>query len=126
MGVLRKTKTVDVILKEFNLGSAAISAKKLIDRLDSTFNKTTIYRVLEKLEDDGVLHSFLGKNGLKWYAKCNSCSANKHNDLHPHFQCLDCGKVDCIAVRITLPKIPNRKIEVSQLLIQGKCEDCYV
>lgn len=124
MGVLRKTKTIDVILKEFNLGSTAISAKILIDRLDSKFNKTTIYRVLEKLEDDGVLHSFLDKNGLRWYAKCNGCSSNKHFDLHPHFQCLACGKVDCLDVQIKLPKIPNRKIEASHLLIQGKCDTC--
>ncbi|MGI9531261.1 Fur family transcriptional regulator, partial [Lutimonas sp.] len=96
------------------------------ENLGSQFNKTTIYRVLDKLEDDGVLHSFLGNNGLKWYAKCHDCSANKHNDLHPHFQCLDCGKVDCLSVKVTLPKIPNRKIEVSQLLIQGKCEECLV
>ncbi|WP_339704730.1 transcriptional repressor [uncultured Kriegella sp.] len=126
MGVIRKTKAVEVLLNEFNNSPVAISAKKLIDRLGTTFNKTTIYRVLDKLEDDGVLHSFLGKEGHKWYAKCNGCTAAEHEDLHPHFQCLSCGKVDCLTVRVSLPEIPNRKIEVSQLLIQGKCEECVV
>ena len=125
MGVIRRTKSVEALLNEFNKSSSAISAKKLIESLGSDFNKTTIYRVLDKLEDDGVLHSFLGRNGLKWYAKCNDCSSNNHSDLHLHFQCLDCGKVDCLAVSVILPKIPNRKIEVSQLLIQGKCETCF-
>jgi Fur family ferric uptake transcriptional regulator len=114
------------LLNEFNNSSSAISAITLIERLGSKFNKTTIYRVLDKLEEDGVLHSFLGKNGLKWYAKCNDCSANKHSDVHPHFQCSDCGKVDCLtAFNVTIPKLPNREIEVSQLLIQGKCEECF-
>ena len=126
MGVIRKTKAVEVLLNEFNTRAVAISAKTLIDQLRTTFNKTTIYRVLDKLEDDGVLHSFLGKDGLKWYAKCHGCTATEHQDLHPHFQCLNCGKVECLAVSVTLPKIPNRKIEVSQLLIQGKCETCFV
>jgi Fur family ferric uptake transcriptional regulator len=126
MGIVRKTKAVEVLLNEFNMNSVAISAKNLINKLDATFNKTTIYRVLEKLEDDGVLHSFLGKDGLKWYAKCNGCSAAEHKDLHPHFQCLSCGKVDCLSVSVTLPNIPNRTIEFSQLLIQGKCETCAV
>lgn len=126
MGIIRKTKAVEVLLNEFNTSEEAISAKKLIKKLDTTFNKTTIYRVLDKLEDDGVLHSFLGKDGLKWYAKCNGCSAAAHKDLHPHFQCLSCGKVDCLSVSVTLPEIPNRKIEISQLLIQGTCEACYV
>lgn len=125
MGVIRKTKSVEVLLNEFDSTNEAISVKKLIEQLDSEFNKTTIYRVLDKLEDDGVLHSFLGKDGLKWYAKCNGCSASKHKDLHPHFQCLNCGKVECLSAEVTLPEIPNRKIEVSQLLIQGTCETCY-
>ncbi|MBU3012708.1 transcriptional repressor [Polaribacter vadi] len=124
MGIIRKTKSVEVLMNEFKNSSSAISAKQLINQLSSQFNKTTIYRVLDKLEDDGVLHSFLGKEGIKWYAKCNGCSTTEHNDLHPHFQCLDCGKVDCIPTTVTLPKIPNRQIEVTQLLIQGKCESC--
>ncbi|WP_024480993.1 Fur family transcriptional regulator [Cellulophaga baltica] len=126
MGIIRKTKAVENLLQEFSKSGTAISAKLLIERLKSKFNKTTIYRVLDKLEDDGVLHSFLGKDGLKWYAKCHGCTAIEHQDLHPHFQCLDCGKVECLAVSVTLPKIPNRKIEVSQLLLQGKCETCFV
>ena len=126
MGVIRKTKAVEVLLNEFSTGSVAISAKALIEQLGDTFNKTTIYRVLDKLEDDGVLHSFLGKDGLKWYAKCNGCNSKEHKDVHPHFQCLQCGKVDCLPVHVSLPEIPNRKIEISQLLIQGKCEACFV
>ena len=124
MGIIRKTKSVEVLLNEFNNNSSAISVTKLVTKLNSRFNKTTISRVLDKLEDDGVLHSFLGKNGLKWYAKCNGCSADKHKDLHPHFQCLDCGKVDCLSFNIEIPKISNRKIEFSQFLIQGQCEEC--
>ena len=124
MGVIRKTKSVEAILNEFNNSTVAISAKNLIERLIGQFNKTTIYRVLDKLEEDGILHSFLGKNGLKWYAKCNNCSAHEHKDVHPHFQCIDCGKMDCLAVGVTIPAIPNRKVVVSQVLIQGVCEDC--
>jgi Fur family ferric uptake transcriptional regulator len=120
MGIIRKTKSVEVLLNEFNNNSSAISVTKLVTKLNSRFNKTTIYRVLDKLEDDGVLHSFLGKNGLKWYAKCNGCTA----DIHPHFQCLDCGKVDCLSFNIETPVIPNRKVNLAQFLIQGQCDEC--
>jgi len=126
MGIIRKTKSVESILNEFKTNTEAISAKKLIEQLDYKFNKTTIYRVLDKLEEDGVLHSFLGKNGLKWYAKYKDCSSNNHQYVHPHFQCSYCGKVDCLDVSIRIPKIPNRKIEFSQLLIQGKCQECII
>ena len=125
MGILRKTKSVTLILDEFEGQSTAISAISLTERLHLKMNKTTIYRILDKLEDDGFLHSFLGKNGHKWYAKCSGCSSNEHHDIHPHFQCLDCEKVDCLSTDIIIPNIPNRKINVSQILLQGTCEDCF-
>ncbi|MBU2938500.1 transcriptional repressor [Lacinutrix sp. C3R15] len=126
MGVLRKTKSVEIVLHEFAKDSSAISVITLVERLGSKMNKTTVYRILNKLEDDGVLHSFLGKNGHKWYAKCNGCSATVHQDIHPHFQCISCGKVDCLDINVVIPEIKNRKVEVSQILLQGKCEECYI
>ncbi len=124
MGIIRKTKSVEMLLDEFEENSKAISVIDLIQRLHVELNKTTIYRVLDKLEDDGVLHSFLGVNGNKWYAKCTGCTGAKHIDVHPHFQCLDCGKVDCLSMDVQIPKIPNRYITASHVLIQGKCEEC--
>ncbi|WP_196893878.1 Fur family transcriptional regulator [Aureivirga marina] len=126
MGIIRKTQSVEVLLNEFQEKSNAISAIELIKRLSSQINKTTVYRVLDKLEDDGVLHSFLDNSGIKWYAKCNDCSKAGHTDMHPHFQCVSCGKVDCLSIEVTIPPIPNREIEVSQILIQGRCESCNV
>ena len=125
MGVLRKTKSVDILLNEFAEDSSAISVIALVEKLHSQMNKTTVYRILNKLEEDGVVHSFLGKNGHKWYAKCHNCSSAIHHDIHPHFQCVSCGKVDCLDIKVMIPEIPNRKVEVSQILLQGKCEDCY-
>ncbi|OSY89271.1 transcriptional regulator [Tenacibaculum holothuriorum] len=124
MGIIRKTQSVERLLNEFEKSSEAISAKELIERLNSKMNKTTIYRVLDRLEDDGILHSFLGINGIKWYAKCNNCTKVAHTDKHPHFQCINCGKVDCLPFHVNIPKIPNREILFSQILIQGKCEVC--
>lgn len=125
MGVLRKTKSVEIVLKEFDENSSAVSVITLVERLRSEMNKTTVYRILNKLEDDGIVHSFLGKNGHKWYAKCHNCSSVVHKDIHPHFQCIICGKVDCIDVNVVIPEIANRKVEISQILLQGKCESCY-
>tara|TARA_B100001142_G_scaffold121754_1_gene123694 strand:- start:1279 stop:1659 length:381 start_codon:yes stop_codon:yes gene_type:complete len=124
MGIKRKTQAVSLILDEFSKGSNAISAIELIKRLNKKINKTTVYRLLDKLQDDGLLHCFLDFNGVKWFAKCKCCSKTKHQDLHPHFQCTDCGSVDCLEINITIPEIPNRKIINSHLLVLGKCDLC--
>ena len=87
-------------------------------------NKTTVYRILDKLMDDGVVHSFIGNGGLKWYAKCQNCSCNTHNDVHPHFQCKKCGEVKCLPVIFTIPPINGYKVESINLLMVGECINC--
>ncbi|MFD0963273.1 Fur family transcriptional regulator [Pseudofulvibacter geojedonensis] len=124
MGVIRKTKSVQTLLTIFENNSQAISVVNLINQLSEEMNKTTIYRILDRLENDGVVHSFLGKEGLKWYAKCHGCSSANHIDLHPHFQCQECGKVECVSMNVSIPTIPNKKINSSQLLLVGMCENC--
>ena len=125
MGIVRKTKSLELVLNEFQSLKTAISVIDLIKKLNSKLNKTTIYRILEKLEDDGIVHSFLGKNGIKWYAKCRNCSKSNHSDVHPHFECIDCGKIDCLTVKVKIPSIPNREVRSSQILFQGICESCF-
>ena len=125
MGIVRKTKSLELVLNEFQSLKTAISVIDIIKKLNSKLNKTTIYRILEKLEDDGIVHSFLGKNGIKWYAKCRNCSKSNHSDVHPHFECIDCGKIDCLTVEVKIPSIPNREVRSSQILFQGICESCF-
>ena len=125
MGIVRKTKSLELVLNEFQSLTAAISVIDLIKKLNSKLNKTTIYRILEKLEDDGIVHSFLGKNGIKWYAKCRNCSKSNHSDVHPHFECIDCGKIDCLTVEVQIPTIPIREVRSSQILFRGICEACF-
>ena len=124
MGIIKQTQYLKRILNEFEKEPKALSTVDLIERLRKDHNKTTIYRVLDRLEDDGVLHSFQGTDGVKFYAKCHGCSKSRHSDIHPHFQCVSCGKMDCLDVRVSIPKVPNRKVLSSQLILQGHCENC--
>ena len=124
MKIIRKTKSVELLVNLFQNSPNALSVVELTDRLKDDMNKTTIYRILEKLEQDGVVHSFIGIEGLKWYAKCTACSAKNHIDTHPHFHCQSCGKLDCVKTEIHIPTIPNRKIDFAQIILVGTCEKC--
>ena len=48
MGVVRKTKSIELLLNEFKTQKTAISTIELIKRLKAKLNKTTIYRMLRK------------------------------------------------------------------------------
>ncbi len=124
MSIKRKTKSVNRILSIFEHGYEALSVVELVQQLKDEMNKTTVYRILERLEKEGTIHSFSGTNGLKWYARCQNCTTHQHNDLHPHFECNNCGKVECLDVNITIPKMNNRYIESANIMLKGQCTDC--
>jgi len=126
MGVLRKTKSIALILGEFTSETIAIPVNDLINRLSLKINKSTVYRVLEKLEDDNILYSFIAASGAKYYSRCRCTSIEKLTHIHPHFECTGCGKIDCLEMKIEIPKIPDRNIFSSQFLFQGKCEYCSI
>ena len=124
MGIVRKTKSVEALLEVFKQSEHAISVVDLVRQVKQDMNKTTVYRILDRFEQDGIVHSFLGKNGLRWYAKCQSCSSDHHIDLHPHFQCENCGKIECLDTNFSIPSISNHTVESAQLLLIGRCEEC--
>lgn len=122
MGIIRKTKSVKILLEIFEHTEEALSGIDLIERLQGKMNKTTVYRILARLEDEGMLHSFKDEKGLKWYAKGGG--ASQHTSLHPHFQCRNCGKIECLDLNISIPSLPKRKIYSAEFLLIGICEDC--
>ena len=126
MGIIRKTKAVATVLQIFEEESESKSVVHLIGLVKNKMNKTTVYRILDRLERDGIIHSFNGKDGLKWYAKCEGCSANHHSDKHPHFQCTKCDKVECLSVEIKIPSIKNHKVDSTDIFLMGQCEVCSV
>ena len=124
MGIVRKTKAVNTVLNIFEHNNEAKSVVNLIELVKGEMNKTTVYRILDRLEQDGTIHCFNGKDGLKWYAKCNGCSENHHYDLHPHFQCNNCDKVECLSLEVKIPTLKNHKVDTTDILLMGQCSDC--
>ncbi len=123
MGVVRKTKSVNRLLHAFDQCETAISTIALVEQFKTEMNKSTVYRILDRLEIEGTLHSFIGKDGLRWYALTH-CSHTNPSDIHPHFQCNECGKTECLPISISIPEVYKYNIESAALLLTGKCKNC--
>ena len=124
MGIVRKTKTVSLLQNVFESSEKALSVVQLVDQMIYAMNKTTVYRILDRLEKEGLVHSFFGKDGLKWYAKKATCCSTKSTGTHQHFQCNHCGTIECLDVNISIPQLDNRYISSTKILIQGTCPSC--
>jgi len=124
MGGLRKTKSVEVLLSLFEGDNVAWSAVDLVGHLGKFMNKTTVYRILDRFESEGIVHSFVDKEGLRWYAKSNVCSAGQHKDNHPHFRCKKCGKVKCLSIEFSISSDSSYVIDDAEIFLVGVCPEC--
>ena len=125
MGISRKTKTVKLLIECFKQKNSALSVVELVSKFKGQMNKTTVYRILNRLEESGHLHSFMDRNGLKRYAKGDQrIKSEKKPILHPHFLCELCGISTCLPIEINKPSIPKVTINSSNQLFLGFCNDC--
>ena len=125
MSISRKTRAVELVLELFREKKYALPVVDIVSIFANRMNKTTVYRILQRLEDSGILHSFMDKEGLKRYAKGDQRKSNSSNQIiHPHFLCDDCGISICLPLEISTPSIPNYTINSSDHLYSGQCQDC--
>lgn len=91
-------------------------------------NRTTIYRNLDRLCEQGELMRYKEPNQDAWYYQYSE--EHQHCDQHIHAQCSECGKIFHLENDFVddfeekLHKFYGLDINASKTMIVGKCEDC--
>ena len=89
--------------------------------------KSTIYRLISKLTESGVVKRFSGETGrifMYQYISCEHCSA------HLHMKCVDCGKILHMNNKVSenilnnIMQDNNFSVDDAQTILLGKCSDC--
>jgi Fur family ferric uptake transcriptional regulator len=115
-----KTEIQELILSS----KSALSHTEIQKQLIGLCDRVTIYRVLERLTDDGLIHKVVNVDGVVKYAGCHNCS-EKHNHNHIHFSCQKCKSVTCledVEPSFKLPK--NYKVSEVNFTLSGLCPQC--
>lgn len=126
MKQIRNTNAKTEILNIITNSEVALSHADIQKKVGDLCNRVTIYRVLERLENEGNIHKITNVDGVVNFAKCNhSCDNDEHSHDHIHFNCEKCNTVICIehiAPKINLPE--NFTISNYNLVISGICPKC--
>jgi Fur family ferric uptake transcriptional regulator len=97
----------------------ALLARRAKEELDSV----TLYRVLEWLTGNELVHRIAGA-GQVWRF---SAGAGHHTHEHAHFQCTKCEQLTCVT-EVALPrkiKLPDGfQTQEIDFLIKGTCPKC--
>lgn len=89
------------------------------------FDQSTIYRGLTELSDAGLLARLDLGDGTRRFELLH----DEHSGIseHPHFLCVDCGKIQCLA-DFTFQLSPKRGATklggITEVLVKGHCAAC--
>lgn len=115
-----------MVLEHIMGQNVAVSQPELEKTLGKKVDRVTLYRTLSTFEEKGILHKIMDTNGIANYAICHAnCSSQQHHDEHLHFNCVQCKKVYCLAIKIPKTTVPNGfTMNAIQLMASGICERC--
>lgn len=123
---IRNTVARQRILDIIRSNNVAISHAMLQEKMEGSCDRVTIYRVLERLVKEDLIHRIVNINGVVNYAACKICEhTEKHEHQHIHFSCVNCGTVNCITEKPISIELPKNYLPTEyQLTIAGYCPAC--
>lgn len=125
---LRTTLARLAVLAQLDAAAAPLTHAELAEALaPQGFDRATIYRNLIDLTEAGLLlRTELGDHLWRFETRR---AGGEHASQHPHFVCVDCGEVSCLAdINVDISPSPGSKRsvigELTEVLLKGRCERC--
>ena len=121
---LRSTAARRQVLASFLAAGRALSHREIVNLLFG-LDRVTVFRSLKNLKKAHLVHSVQGIDGTLRYVlnqpKNRGCPGG-----HPHFLCLRCGRMLCLAnQRLATVRVPEgAKVYGKQFLVYGACASC--
>ena len=126
MKTSRNTIAKTTILETIARSSVALSQIEIQNILNGLCDRVTIYRVLDRLVSEDVIHKIATPDGTVKYASCNHNQDNhQHTHNHVHFSCEKCKSVTCldsVEPVFVLPK--NYVVRQLNFSMSGLCPNC--
>lgn len=124
MKITRNTVAKTEIKKLIHSSEVALSHTEIQAALNDLCDRVTIYRVLDRLVEEGDVHRIVNVDGVIKYAECHDCEKQHHHN-HVHFSCEKCKSVTClddVEPTFNLPK--QYKVKEVNFTLSGLCPKC--
>ena len=120
---IRKTSFRIDLLTLFMESKHSLSFKDIEESVNSTQDRTTIYRAITAFLEKGLIHKVPNADNVSRYALCLQ-EPHEHN--HAHFICYKCKQTFCMhEVKIPVCKnIDGFEVITSNVTFEGYCSNC--
>jgi Fur family ferric uptake transcriptional regulator len=126
MKTSRNTTAKTTILKMITQSSVALSQIEIQNSLNDICDRVTIYRVLDRLVNEDMIHKIVTIDGTTKYASCHHSHENEHHiHNHLHFSCEKCLSVTCLdTVKPIYIIADNYLVKEVNFTLSGLCPNC--
>lgn len=122
--IRRSTPTKDAVLNIITDSRKAMSPEGIMQKVDISIDRATIYRVLNRFCEDGILHRVVAEDGKQYFAVCIKCEEKKLADHHFHFRCTHCQTIECLPVPVQFSLPQGYEVATVNCILTGICKDC--
>jgi len=120
----RNTSSKDAVLSILTSKKKAMSQDAIVKQMDISVDRATIYRILNRFCEDGMVHKIVADDGKQYFAVCVKTDEISIPGNHFHFRCKKCETIECLPghVDYSLPK--NYEVQQMNCVLIGVCNDC--
>ena len=120
----RNTPTKEAVLELLTKSGKAMSRDTIEQQITHDINRATIYRVLNRFCEDGLVHKIVAEDGKQYFAVCVNCEDKVLSGHHFHFRCIKCETIECLAVSVDFSAPPGYQVDGVNCVLSGTCKDC--
>lgn len=120
----RNTPTKDAVLEVLSKTGKAMSQDAIEEKIGIDIDRATIYRILNRFCDDGVLHKVVAEDSKQYFALCVKSDKIHKPMYHFHFRCLKCETIECLPVEVNFSIPDEYLVENVNCVLTGTCKAC--
>lgn len=122
----RNTPSKEAVLDILTNAGKAMSRDAIEQKIEVAIDRATIYRVLNRFCEDGLVHKIVAEDGKQYFAVCMKCDNQSFTDNHFHFRCTNCQTIECLLEAVHFSAPNGYHVESVNCVLTGICKDCSV
>ena len=117
---------INSAIKDFSNGFTIKELKDYLDSKGDKIGQTTIYRIIDGLENKNIIKKYYDENNVAHYKYVKDCS----NDNHFYLKCVKCNNIthiDCSCIVEFSQHIHKRHkflLDSRNKILEGLCNNC--
>ena len=122
--IRRSTPAKEAVLNVLAGSKKAMSSDSILKKVKIDVDRATVYRILSRFCEDGILHRIVAEDGKQYFAVCVKCEDKKLADHHFHFRCTKCETIECLPVAVQFSLGKGYLVDSVNCILTGVCKEC--